>query len=83
LRGHLRLTAATALLKVAVFADNEKEISNTAFENIAYVVQVSRCSSRPKKTPHADLAMSSTIGSLLPGARSVPVEIAQTSGAKT
>ncbi|GHJ87283.1 hypothetical protein NliqN6_3685 [Naganishia liquefaciens] len=38
-RGHLRLTAATSLLKVAVFADNEKEINNTAFENIAYVVQ--------------------------------------------
>lgn len=39
-RGHLRLTAATSLLKVAVFAHNEKEIDNTAFENIAYIVQV-------------------------------------------
>lgn len=40
LRGHLRLTAATALLKLAILADNEKEISNSAFEMVAYVVQV-------------------------------------------
>lgn len=40
LRGHLRLTAATALLKLAALADNEKEISNSAFETVAYVVQV-------------------------------------------
>lgn len=53
LRGHLRLTAATSLLKVSVFADNEKEIDNTAFENIAYVVQVRRFRSdhpRPAKS---------------------------------
>lgn len=41
LRGHLRLTAATALLKLAILAENEKEISNSAFETVAYVVQVS------------------------------------------
>ncbi|KAI5453422.1 Sister chromatid cohesion protein pds5 [Naganishia albida] len=39
LRGHLRLTAATALLKLAILADNEKEIKNSAFETVAYVVQ--------------------------------------------
>lgn len=41
LRGYLRLTAATALLKLAILADNEKGINNSAFETVAYVVQVS------------------------------------------
>lgn len=52
LRGHLRLTAATALLKLAILADNEKEISNSAFETVAYVVQVSMASSSKRQSTY-------------------------------
>jgi hypothetical protein len=79
LRGHLRLTAATALLKLAILADNEKEISNSAFETVAYVVQVSMASSSKRQST----LKSTPTGSLLPSSRSIPDQIAQTPGAET
>ncbi|KAJ9093577.1 hypothetical protein QFC19_008306 [Naganishia cerealis] len=39
LRGHLRLAAASGLLKLTISADNEKIVNNSAFENVAYVVR--------------------------------------------